>query len=126
MRFYENVFIARQDITSTQVEGLAQQYAGVVEQHGGKVTKTELCGLRNLAYAIKKNKKGHYVLMNIAVNSEGMKEIERQMSLNENILRFQTVRVDELDNNPSILMQQKNFRDDQPRYEEEFDDEMMG
>ena len=122
MRFYENVFVARQDITSTQVETLAQQYAGIVEQFGGKVTKTELCGLRTLAYPIKKNKKGHYVLMNVAVSSEGMKEVERQMSINENILRYMTLAVEELDNNPSILMQQKSFREDQPRYDDDYDD----
>lgn len=125
MRFYENVFVARQDITSTQVEGLAQQYAAIIEQFGGKVTKTELCGLRNLAYPIKKNKKGHYVLMNVAVKSEGMKEVERQMSLNENILRYLTIKVDELDNNPSPLMQQKGFRDDQARYNDDYDDDLL-
>lgn len=122
MRFYEAVFVARQDITSTQVESLAQQYAGVIEQFGGKVTKTELCGLRNLAYPIRKNKKGHYVLMNVAVASEGMKEVERQMKLNENILRFLTVRVEELNNSPSLLMQQRNF--DQNRYDD-YDDDLM-
>lgn len=122
MRFYENVFVARQDITSTQVETLAQQYAGIVEQFGGKVTKTELCGLRTLAYPIKKNKKGHYVLMNVAVSSEGMKEVERQMSINENVLRYLTLAVEELDNNPSVLMQQKSFREDQPRYDDDYDD----
>jgi small subunit ribosomal protein S6 len=122
MRFYENVFVARQDITSTQVETLAQQYAGIVEQFGGKVTKTELCGLRTLAYPIKKNKKGHYVLMNLAVSPEGMKEVERQMSINENVLRYLTLAVEELDNNPSVLMQQKSFREDQPRYDDDYDD----
>jgi small subunit ribosomal protein S6 len=125
VRFYENVFVARQDITSTQVEGLAQQYAAIIEQFGGKVTKTELCGLRNLAYPIKKNKKGHYVLMNVAVKSEGMKEVERHMSLNENILRYLTIKVDVLDNNPSPLMQQKGFRDDQARYNDDYDDDLL-
>jgi small subunit ribosomal protein S6 len=122
MRFYENVFIARQDLTSTQVESLAQQYTQVIEQFGGKVTKTELCGLRTLAYAINKNRKGHYVLMNVAVKPEGMTEVERQMGINEDVLRYLSVRVEQLDNNPSSLMQQKTFREDQARYDDDFDD----
>jgi small subunit ribosomal protein S6 len=122
MRFYENVFVARQDLTSAQVESLAQQYTQVIETFNGKVTKTELCGLRTLAYPIKKNKKGHYVLMNVAVSADGLKEVERQMKINENILRYLTVRVEQLDNNPSTLMQQKTFREDQARYDDDFDD----
>jgi len=109
-RFYETIFIARQDITANQVETLAKQYTNVIKEFGGEVTKTEFCGLRNLAYKIKKNRKGHYVLMNIAVKPEGIKEVERQMKLNEDILRFLNVRVEVLDNNPSALMQ-RQYRD---------------
>eukprot|EP01035_Chromulina_nebulosa_P046756 gene46756-63348_t len=98
MRFYETVFIARQDVTSNQVETLTQHYTGIIKAHGGEVSKTEFCGLRPLAYPIKKNKKGHYILMNIAVEASAVKEMERQMNLNEDILRYLTVRVDELDN----------------------------
>jgi small subunit ribosomal protein S6 len=113
MRFYETVFIARQDLTSNQVEILVQLYTDIIKAHGGEVSKTEFCGLRPLAYPIKKNKKGHYILMNIAVESEAIKEMERQMNLNEDILRYLTIRVDELDNAPSSLMQSRHYRDDQ-------------
>ncbi|MDP3371541.1 MAG: 30S ribosomal protein S6 [Candidatus Paracaedibacteraceae bacterium] len=113
MRFYETVFIARQDVTSNQVETLAQHYTGIIKAHGGEVSKTEFCGLRGLAYPIKKNKKGHYILLNIAVESAGIKEMERQMNLNEDVLRYLTVRVEELDNSPSALMQSRHYRDDQ-------------
>jgi len=112
MRFYETVFVARQDVTSNQVETLAQHYTTVIKSHGGEVSKTEFCGLRNLAYPIKKNKKGHYVLLNIASQSEGIKEMERQMRLNEDVLRHLTVRVEALDNAPSALMQSRHYRDE--------------
>ncbi len=111
-RFYETIFIARQDITANQVESLAKQYTSVIKEYGGEVTKTEFCGLRNLAYKIKKNRKGHYVLMNIAVKSEGIQEIERQMKINEDVLRYLSVRLEQLDNAPSALMQNRGFRDD--------------
>lgn len=116
-RFYETIFIARQDITANQVETLAKQYTNVIKEFGGEVTKTEFCGLRNLAYKIKKNRKGHYVLMNIAVKPDGIKEVERQMKINEDILRYLSVRVDELDNAPSALMQNRGFREDIVREE---------
>jgi len=116
-RFYETIFIARQDITANQVESLAKQYTTVIKEFGGEVTKTEFCGLRNLAYKIKKNRKGHYVLMNIAVKSEGIKEVERQMKINEDVLRYLSVRLDELDNAPSALMQNRGFREDIVREE---------
>ena len=90
-RFYETIFIARQDITANQVEALAKQYTNVIKEFDGEVTKTEFCGLRNLAYKIKKNRKGHYVLMNIAVKSDGIKEMERQMKINEDVLRYLSI-----------------------------------
>lgn len=116
-RFYETIFIARQDITANQVETLAKQYTNVIKEFNGEVTKTEFCGLRNLAYKIKKNRKGHYVLMNIAVKPEGIKEVERQMKINEDVLRYISVRVDALDNAPSALMQNRGFREDVVREE---------
>ena len=112
MRYYETVFIARQDVTSSQVESVTQHYTSVIKEHGGEVAKTEFCGLRPLAYPIKKNKKGHYVLLNIAVKPEGLAEVERKMKINEDSLRYLSVRVDELDNNPSALMQQRHYRED--------------
>jgi small subunit ribosomal protein S6 len=112
-RFYETIFIARQDITANQVESLAKQYTSIIKEYGGEVTKTEFCGLRNLAYKIKKNRKGHYVLMNIAVKSEGIQEMERQMKINEDVLRHLSIRLEALDNAPSALMQNRGFRDDE-------------
>ena len=117
-RFYEIVFIARQDITANQVETLAKHYTSVLSEFGGEVTKTEFCGLRNLAYKIKKNRKGHYVLMNAAVKPDGVKEIERQMHINEDVLRYLTIRVEKLDNAPSALMQSRGFREDAPEKRE--------
>ena len=111
MRYYETVFIVRQDATSSQVENMTQHFTSIVKSHQGEVTKTEFCGLRPLAYPIKKNKKGHYILLNIACSVEGVTEMERQMKLNEDILRYLSVRVDSLDNNPSALMQ-RNYREE--------------
>lgn len=119
MRFYEIVFIARQDATSAQVEALAQQYTQVIEKLGGKVAKTELCGLRTLAYPIKKNKKGHYVLFNLGIEPQQIAELERQMSLNESILRYLVINIEELDPQPSLLMQQKSF--DGRRFDDDYD-----
>jgi small subunit ribosomal protein S6 len=111
MKLYETVFIARQDLTNAQVETLANTFTSVIKTHGGEVSKTEFCGLRNLAYKIKKNKKGHYTLMNISCEPAGILEMERQMKLNEDILRHLTIRVDALDPNPSKLMQ-RTYHDD--------------
>ncbi len=121
MRYYEVIFIARQDITANQVENLAKNYTSVIKQFGGDVTKTEFCGLRNLAYKIKKNRKGHYVLMNVMVNPEGIKEIERQMHINEDVLRYISIRVEKLDNSPSALMQNRNVREDSSRQDTELE-----
>ncbi len=115
MAFYETVFIARQDLSAAQVEALAANLTDILAQGQGEVTKTEFCGLRNLAYSIKKNRKGHYVLFNIDAPSAAVKEAERQMGLNEDILRFLTLKVDKLDTEPSPLMQSKQSRD--RRYE---------
>jgi len=115
MAFYETVFIARQDLSATQVEALAASLTDIITQGQGDVAKTEFCGLRTLAYSIKKNRKGHYVLFNINAPSAAVKEMERQMRLNEDILRFLTLKLDKLDSNPSPLMQSKQSRD--RRYE---------
>jgi small subunit ribosomal protein S6 len=126
MAFYETVFIARQDLSAAQVEALAANLTDILSQGKGEVTKTEFCGLRSLAYSIKKNRKGHYVLFGIEAPAAAVKEMERQMRLNEDILRFLTLKVDELDPEPSPLMQSKQSRD--RRYEafeerESFDNE---
>ena len=112
MPFYENVFIARQDIATTQADALVDSFAAILEGLGGKVTKKENWGLRNIAYRINKNRKGHYVLMNIEATGPAISEMERQMRINEDILRFMTVRVDELEEGPSAMMQKRDRDDD--------------
>ena len=114
MAFYESVFIARPDISTAQVEALTQRLTEIVESGGGRVTKNEYWGLKNLAYRIKKNRKGHYSLLNIDAPSEAVGEYERNMRLSEDVLRYLTVRVDELDDNPSIMMT-RGSRDDRGR-----------
>ena len=115
MALYESVFIARQDISTAQAEALTEQFAQIVGENGGTVSKKEYWGLKSLSFRIKKNRKGHYVLLNIDAPSPAVKEMERQMSLNEDVLRFLTIRVDELEEGPSAVMQSKNQRDERPR-----------
>lgn len=117
MSLYECVFIARQDIAQPQVEALTDEMAAVIVGLGGQVSKKEYWGLRNIAYRIKKNRKGHYVLLNIDAASSAVKEMERQMSLNEDILRCLTIRVEELEEGPSVVLSSKNQRDERPRRE---------
>jgi small subunit ribosomal protein S6 len=112
MALYECVFIARQDISATQVEGLVGQFSGIIEEGGGKVASSEMWGLRSLAYRIKKNRKGHYVLLNLDSPSSAVQEMERIMRLNEDVIRYLTVRVEELEEGPSIVMQSRHSRDD--------------
>ncbi len=111
MPFYESVFIARQDIASTQVEALADQFTTIVTGLEGKVTKREYWGLRNLNFRIKKNRKGHYMLLNLDASPAAVAEMERNMRINEDVLRYLTVKVDELDPNPSPIMQRDRERD---------------
>lgn len=111
MSYYESVFIARQDISSTQVEQLIEQFAEIVATGGGEVKKREYWGLRSLAYRIKKNRKGHYVLFNLDAPASAVTEMERLMRLNEDILRYLTIRVDALEEGPSVMMQAKSDRD---------------
>lgn len=125
MNNYETIFIARQDLTNAQVETMANTFTQVIKAHKGEVSKTEFCGLRNLAYKIKKNKKGHYVLMNISSPAAGITEMERQMKLSEDILRHLTVRVETLDPNPSKLMQ-RAYNDDRYRGLDDDQDDILG
>jgi small subunit ribosomal protein S6 len=111
MPFYENVFIARQDISTAQVEALTDTFAALVAEQGGKVEKREYWGLRNLAYRIKKNRKGHYVLFNLDAPPAAVSELERTMRINEDVLRYLTVRVEELEAGPSAMLQSRS-RDD--------------
>lgn len=112
MALYECVFIARQDIASTQVEGLVEQFSTILTENQGSVAKQEYWGLRNLAYRIKKNRKGHYVLLNIDAPSDAVHEMERNMRLNDDVLRYLTTRVDEIEEGPSVVMQNRHSRDD--------------
>jgi small subunit ribosomal protein S6 len=114
MALYENVFIARQDVPQTQVETLTNQFAELVTAQGGTVSKKEYWGLRSLAFRIKKNRKGHYTLMNIDAPPAAIKELERTMSINEDIIRFLTVRVDALEEGPSAVMLRGAEKSDRP------------
>ena len=97
MALYEHLLIARQDISAQQVDALATHLKTIVEGEGGKVEKQEYWGLRGLAYRIKKNRKGHYVLLNINAPSSAVVELERQLKINEDVLRFMSVKVDQFD-----------------------------
>ena len=110
MRFYESVFIARQDITSAQVEAMADEFAEIITSAGGSIKKREHWGLRSLAYRIKKNRKGHYVMFNIETGPEALREYERIMGLNEDVLRFLNLNIEEVEEGPSIMMQAKTER----------------
>jgi small subunit ribosomal protein S6 len=114
MPFYENVFIARQDVSSARVDSLIQTFSTLLEEQGGKVTKQEYWGLRSLAYRIKKNRKGHYVLLNIDAPSTAVQEMERNMRLSEDVLRYLTVRMDELEQEPSVVMRGRGAREERP------------
>ncbi|MBQ8250898.1 MAG: 30S ribosomal protein S6 [Alphaproteobacteria bacterium] len=108
MPFYEHVFIARQDLTPAKVNELTDKYASVVESMGGKVSKRENWGLRNLAYKIQKNRKGYYMLMNIDAPADAIIEMERLMRLDENLIRYLTIKVEELEEGPSVMMEAKS------------------
>ena len=111
MAFYETVFIARQDITSAQAEQLAEQFSQLIKDNGGEVKKTEHWGLKTLAYRMNKNRKGHYVLFNLDAPPAAVAEMERNMRLNEDVLRYMTIRVDELEEGPSAVMQNRDRGD---------------
>lgn len=111
MPHYEHVFLARQDVTSQQVEALTDQYKQVIEANGGSVGKTEYWGLKSLQYRVKKNRKAHFTLMNITAPPAALAEMERQMGISEDVIRFMTVAVDKLEDGPSAMMR-KSDRDD--------------
>ena len=113
MPLYECVFIARNDVTHQQVEAVADQVATQLSTDGGAVRKREYWGLRNLAYRIKKNRKGHYMLLGLDAPPASVAEVERQLGLNEDVLRFMTVRVDEIEEAPSAILSRKS--DDRER-----------
>jgi small subunit ribosomal protein S6 len=111
MPLYEHVFLARQDISSQQAEALTEHFKGVLEANEGKVGKVENWGLKTATYKINKNRKAHYVLMNVDAPASALAEMERQMRLHEDVLRYMTIRVEEHEDGPSAMMK-KNDRDD--------------
>ena len=108
MPLYEHIFLARQDATAQQVEDLTNQYKGVIEQNGGKVAKTEYWGVKTLNFRIRKNRKAHFAYLDLDAPPAAVTEMERQMGINEDILRFMTVRVDAHEEGPSIMMQKRD------------------
>lgn len=122
MRLYESVIIARQDVSTTQVETLIEEFSAIIEKAGGSIHKKEFWGLRGLAYRIKKNRKGHYVMLNIETDSETLNEFERIMGLNEDVLRFMTIAIEEVDPEPSVMMQVKTERGGKDRRDDRRDD----
>ena len=108
MPLYEHVFMARQDVTPQQVEVMIDQYRGVIEQNGGKIEKTEQWGVKSLAYRIKKNRKAHFALFNLDAPPAAVAEMERLLRINEDVLRFITVRVDAFEEGPSVMMQKRD------------------
>ncbi|MFD2249753.1 small subunit ribosomal protein S6 [Pseudochelatococcus lubricantis] len=111
MSLYEHIFLARPDVTSQQVEALVEQYKGIIETSGGKVTKIEPWGIKSLAYRIRKNRKAHFTLLNVDAPSAALAEVERLQRINEDVLRSLTIRVEELEEGPSVMLQKRD-RDD--------------
>jgi len=111
MPLYEHIYIARQEISPAQVETLTETFQGVVKENGGEVKKHEYWGLKSLQYKINKNRKGHYSLFNLDAPAGAVQEMERQMRLNDDVLRFMTIRVDELEDGPSAMLRKRDDRD---------------
>ncbi len=110
MPLYEHIFMSRQDVTPQQVEAVTEQLKGIVEAEGGSFAKIEQWGLKPLAYKVRKNRKAHYTLINIDASPAAVKEMERQMSINEDIIRFLTIRVEEHEEGPSAALQRREER----------------
>jgi small subunit ribosomal protein S6 len=104
MPLYEHVFLARQDLAQAQVDALAENATKIVEDNGGKVMKTETWGLRSLAYRIAKNRKAHFVMLDLDAPAPAVAELERQSNINEDVIRFLTLKVDEHEKGPSAMM----------------------
>ncbi|MGE0025450.1 MAG: 30S ribosomal protein S6 [Hyphomicrobium sp.] len=108
MPLYEHVFLARQDVSQQQVEALTKEYSDVITEGGGKITKTEYWGLKGLAFKIKKSRKAHYSLLNIDAPAAAVAEMERRMGLSTDVIRFLTLRMDELESEPSVMMRKQD------------------
>lgn len=118
MPLYESTFIARQDLSRQDVAKITDGLIAIVEQAGGKIIKNEYWGLRSLSYKIDKNRKGHYTMLGIDAPAEAVKEVERMLRINENVIRVLTVTVEELTAAPSVMMNQARG-DDRPAPEAE-------
>jgi small subunit ribosomal protein S6 len=112
MALYEHVFLARQDLTQQQVDALVEQYKGVIESNGGSVGRVENWGLKSLTYRMNKNRKAYYTLMDLDAPAKALNEMERQMGLSEDVLRFLTVKVDKHEEGASAMMQKREERSD--------------
>jgi small subunit ribosomal protein S6 len=108
MPLYEHVFLARQDLAQAQVDALAENATKIIADNGGKVVKTENWGLRGLAYRIAKNRKAHYVMLDIDAPAPAMAELERQTGINEDVIRFMTIRVEDHEKGPSAMMRKQD------------------
>jgi small subunit ribosomal protein S6 len=110
MALYEHVFLARQDLSQAQVDALAENAAKIVEEYKGSVVRTETWGLKQLAYKIAKNRKAHFVMLAVDAPGDTVAELERQASINEDIIRYLTIRVDEHEDGPSVMMRKNDRR----------------
>ncbi len=108
---YEHIYLARQDISAQQVDALTARFKAIIESFGGKVEKLEYWGAKSLAYRIKKNRKAHFSLLNIDAPPAALAEMERQMGINEDVIRFMTVRVEALEQGPSAMMRKRDDDD---------------
>lgn len=111
MANYETVLIARQDVSAAQVESITDMAQEILTEDGGRVARREYWGLRGLAYRIKKNRKGHYVLLNYEAKAEAVHEMERRMRLHDDVLRYMTVRTEDLPEEPSVVLARRDERD---------------
>ncbi|MGA2044175.1 MAG: 30S ribosomal protein S6 [Roseiarcus sp.] len=111
MALYEHVYMARQDVTAQQVEALTEQLKGVLAAHGGSVSKVEYWGVKSLAYRVKKNRKAHFSLLNIDAPSAAVVEMERQLGLNEDVIRYLTLRVDQHEEGQSAMLRKRDDAD---------------
>ena len=122
MTCYECVYIARQELTAAQTDQLSDELSSIVTNNSGKVKNREYWGLKNLAYKIRKNRKGHYTMFHIEASSDTMAELERNMGLNEDILRHLTIKLDQLPEGPSVMMHAKSERSEKGRRSDKFED----